>query len=249
MGNKKLIELAEQAEEAPSSEALWNLCHRALGDLGVAGIGYGIIPYSIDARINGVSKAGFFRYTYPKEWKSAAEHLAQEDNDLTIEWILDGCLEVIWEDIDQYEAPTEEQILQNQLEYDIGMKFGASLALDVNTLGQPISGIGLWINGVKSEGEFAQYWQQYREQLVQVCYILDEGIRNKHTGFIVSLSPRERDCLTYLAIGLRPAEICWRLGISEKTFEKHIKGAKEKLRARTRDHAVAKALVLNLIQS
>ena len=59
--------------------------------------------------------------------------------------------------------------------------------------------------------------------------------------------------LTNEAIGdfgalLRPAEICWTLKISEKTFEKHIKGAKEKLRASTRDHAVAKSLVLGLIQ-
>ncbi|AOZ71013.1 hypothetical protein LPB142_10475 [Rhodobacter xanthinilyticus] len=63
----------------------------------------------------------------------------------------------------------------------------------------------------------------------------------------MGLTPRELDCLSYLAAGLRPAEICFRLGISEKTFEKHIARAKDRLRARTRDQAVAKALILNIV--
>lgn len=65
------------------------------------------------------------------------------------------------------------------------------------------------------------------------------------------LTPRERDCLTYLAIGLRPQEICWRLKISEKTFEKYVRGAKDKLRARTRDHAIrlTKATPSNALQA
>lgn len=37
------------------------------------------------------------------------------------------------------------------------------------------------------------------------------------------------------------------LNIDDKTIEKHIGKAKKKLRANTRDHAVAKALMLGLI--
>lgn len=248
MWQQKLFELSEQAKNTPSSDAFWNFCQDAFRDHGVTGIGYGVIPYSIDARVNGFSNAGFFKHTYPSEWESAIRGQRPEDNDLTVELIVDGQPEVIWDDLEVYETATKQQILQNELDNDVGMRFGASLALDRNPFGQAISGIGLWVSEVKSEKEFALYWRHHREQLRQISYMLDEGLRGRHVGLLVSLSPREHDCLTYLAIGLRPAEICWRLKISEKTFEKYIKGAKDKLRARTRDHAVAKALVLNLIQ-
>lgn len=248
MWQQKIVELSEKASKADNSEAFWESCNDALSASGVSGIGYGVVPYSVDARVNGFSNAGFFRHTYPTEWTSAVGEAAAVDNDISVEMIVDGTPEIIWSDLDLLEEASEPQLLQNELDNDVGLRFGASLALDRNAFGQAISGIGLWVSDTTSDTEFAHYWQEHREQLRQICHILDKGLRGHHARLLVALTPRERDCLTYLAIGLRPAEICWQLKISEKTFEKYIKCAKDKLRARTRDHAIAKALVLNLIQ-
>ena len=113
--------------------------------------------------------------------------------------------------------------MQSELENDIGMQFGASFALNRTPAGQAISGIGLWVSETRTDREFDLYWQQHRSALRRLSFAMDEGIRRDHMSVLVNLTPRERDCLSYLAIGLRPAEICWTLKISEKTFEKHIK--------------------------
>ena len=62
-----------------------------------------------------------------------------------------------------------------------------------------------------------------------------------------SLTPRERDCLAFVAEGHRTAEIAHRLGIAETTAEFHIANARRRLGARTRDHAVALALRAGLL--
>ena len=72
-------------------------------------------------------------------------------------------------------------------------------------------------------------------------------MRGTRPNQLVRLSGRELDCLCWLARGQRPSEICWRIGISEKTFEKHIASAKAKLKSRTRDQALAKSVLLGLL--
>ena len=57
------------------------------------------------------------------------------------------------------------------------------------------------------------------------------------------LSPRERDCLTFLSLGERNSRIAERLGIAEVTVEMHLRNARRKLRAGTTAQAMARALV------
>lgn len=57
------------------------------------------------------------------------------------------------------------------------------------------------------------------------------------------LTARERDCLTFLALGERTLRIAERLGIAEVTVEMHTRNARRKLRAGTTAQAIARALV------
>lgn len=59
---------------------------------------------------------------------------------------------------------------------------------------------------------------------------------------IQPLSPRERDCLKYLADGLRIGRIAQRLAISEVTVELHLRNARRKLGASTTPQAIARAI-------
>ena len=61
------------------------------------------------------------------------------------------------------------------------------------------------------------------------------------------LSPRERECLRWLAAGLRYDRIAERLGISLVTVELHVANAKRKLCAKTREQALAIAVALRLL--
>ncbi len=57
------------------------------------------------------------------------------------------------------------------------------------------------------------------------------------------LSERERECLLWLARGLRIREIADRLGIASVTVDLHLRRVRAKLRAATREEALAKAIL------
>lgn len=61
------------------------------------------------------------------------------------------------------------------------------------------------------------------------------------------LTPRERDCLAFLAEGNTDADVATKLGIGETTVVTHILNARRKLGARNRTHAVALALAMGLL--
>lgn len=71
-------------------------------------------------------------------------------------------------------------------------------------------------------------------------------IRRQQAG-AQRLSPRERDCMTHLASGLRTTRIAQQLGLSESTVEMHLRNARKKLRAATAAQAVARAMVFGEI--
>lgn len=61
------------------------------------------------------------------------------------------------------------------------------------------------------------------------------------------LSPRERECLVWLAAGLRSDRIAERLGLARATVDLHLARARRRLGARTREQAVARAIWLGLL--
>ena len=61
------------------------------------------------------------------------------------------------------------------------------------------------------------------------------------------VTPRERDCLALVADGCRMNDIADRLGIAQTTVEMHLRNARGKLGARTRDQAVAIAVSQGIV--
>ena len=78
-----------------------------------------------------------------------------------------------------------------------------------------------------------------------IAQIMELGERRRTepaSGAPCPLSPRERQVLDALAKGLKATETAAHLGIGEETVQTHVRRAITKLSARTRTHAVAKAL-------
>jgi DNA-binding CsgD family transcriptional regulator len=63
----------------------------------------------------------------------------------------------------------------------------------------------------------------------------------------LTLSPRERDCIGFIAEGLSDGEIADKLGVGEATVMTHVQSARRKLGAKTRAQAVARCLVRDLL--
>lgn len=64
----------------------------------------------------------------------------------------------------------------------------------------------------------------------------------------VSLSPRQQECLTWVAAGLTSDEIAARLKLSRKTVDLHLAAAMRKLDARSRSQAAARAVARGLVR-
>jgi DNA-binding CsgD family transcriptional regulator len=76
----------------------------------------------------------------------------------------------------------------------------------------------------------------------QRCLELTNGGADASNG-APHLTPREVECLQWLASGKSDAEISEQLAISETTVRFHLQSAKRKLGVRTRAHAVALAIL------
>ena len=68
------------------------------------------------------------------------------------------------------------------------------------------------------------------------------------SGPVFTLSPRQREILTFGAQGLRSKEIAARLELSVRTVEHHFTAAATRLNARGRSQAIATALDMGLIE-
>lgn len=93
------------------------------------------------------------------------------------------------------------------------------------------------------------YWMQRSIDLRELAQRPYAGnvVQLHKEGLEIGLTDRERDVLAWTALGKTAVVTASILGISPRTVEAHIKSAIEKLGAGNRTHAVAKAIVLRLI--
>lgn len=109
---------------------------------------------------------------------------------------------------------------------------------------RPIAGMTL--GSSLSEAELARRIGDatpYLTTLAHIFHTLSLGALLREAAGAGMLSGRERECLTYLAAGLRPDRIAERLSLARVTVDLHLANARRRLKARTLAEAVAKAFV------
>lgn len=245
MAQDDLIALAEALSAAEDPFVLFEAFARKRGALGYF---YGYSALRGDLGTNGGANCLFHHHTYPEEWEKTFGARSMVENDFTLVAMDGGQSYVEWLPSEYHAFVATLPLAQRkrfEAEVDMGIVHGASLLLD----GYPggFAGLGLWYETQPSPQAFRREWAEHGESLTAAAHLLNAAVRNDRPNLLVRLTPREVDCLSWLARGLRPAEICWRLTISEKTFEKHISSAKIKLKSRTRDQALAKAVLMRLL--
>ncbi len=78
----------------------------------------------------------------------------------------------------------------------------------------------------------------YAHERLEAMHVQADSVTEKES----LLSRREQECLSFLASGSRTSRIADRLCISASTVEFHLRNAKRKLGASTREEALAKAI-------
>ncbi|MCX7888995.1 MAG: LuxR family transcriptional regulator [Rhodobacteraceae bacterium] len=98
-------------------------------------------------------------------------------------------------------------------------------------------------------------WEKFQKEHVADFLILSHYLNQKALELergndfqtMNSLSPREADALTMLAMGLNRSQAAESLSISEHTFRVYVESARLKLGAANTTHAVARAIALGFV--
>lgn len=144
---------------------------------------------------------------------------------------------------DYLNAP-QRQLIQEAAEA------GATAGFSITFKPLDIHGAGGWCIGSSlGKVEVEKIKHEHEETLRIASNFAYEALQNLTSSNTLqaALSAREKECLLWLVKGMRTKEIAFRLGIRPVTVELYISNIKKKLKARTREHAVAKALTLQLI--
>ena len=141
------------------------------------------------------------------------------------------------------DAPSRDRVARGSGE--LGIQTGLSITVLPHACG---AGIGWNLMSDLAAPAFAELRAWHEAEWRAWCHLVYAALTHGDgTPSRVSLSPRERDCLAYIADGLRTSDIAHRLGIANATVELHMRRARHRLGARTRDHAVAIAVRLGLV--
>lgn len=237
----------ENIIRATSADDLWDAVMAELANYGVTSLFYGVLASMREAEAHGLSKSVLWRSNHPQSYFDVYKPIRLLETDLSALRAVYSFEPTFWHDAGHWEDQEPEVQKRSRIEDELGFAVGFSMPLALPTHGGVISGAGICAGELKAV-EFDRMWCDKGTHLQSVLSLLDVGMRKQHFTSFVGLTKREKDCLSWLAAGLRPDQIAEKLGIGYRSVDKYINAAKHKLKAATRDQAVARALIFQVIQ-
>lgn len=243
------LQFLDAIAEAGSREELIASLTERLKAYGIGGFAYSFVPLRTSRGLLADLRELHHHHTYPQDWEAAMDGSDPFLSDPTTPMFMAGAREVDWTAPDDApDALPPENLKRHEAAKDLGMRFGMDMLLAEDHRGRLLSGTGLWFSDRPDAASFWADWARYGGEITSLLHMFDAAVRGRKAPEMIGLTARETDMLKYLANGYRSAEASWAMKVSEKTFEKYVASAKRKLNARTRDQAVARALVLGLIE-
>jgi DNA-binding CsgD family transcriptional regulator len=226
--------------EARDGDDLWTRLHRQLGRFGIGEIIYGAEAIPDPER----EVIPIFNSINPSWLEDKLSNGLFECDEYVRAARLDTT-PMLWSDMALIEgmSPAARQSFSLDLDYDvltgvsIPMRFAGGLG--ASSIGLHARGLGL--------SEFDRIWAEHNGTITAVVNAFDTALRRDHVGKLFSLSPEERDCLSWLAAGLLQKQIAARLRLTDRQVEKRLEQVRAKLKAVTTAQAVATALIFGLI--
>lgn len=225
----------ERMEKAATRDDLFRLTFELRDHYAIGHVWYRWVNAETDAY-----EAG----TYSREW---AERYARAGY-LRVDPVVQGCFQrahpVIWKQLD-WSSRAARELMADAIAHGIGTQ-GYSIPLR-----GPNGQFALFTaNDTCADEVWARFCNDNMRDLMVVAHYFNqktlelEGITGP-TGR--TLSPREADSLTFLALGYSRAQVATTLEISEHTLRVYVESARHKLGAMNTTHAVARAMALGLI--
>lgn len=183
--------------------------------------------------------------TYSVEWQ--VRYL--EMNYLRVDPVIIGCFQrfhpVDWKRLD-WSTKAARGFFQDAIAYGVGNQ-GYSIPIR-----GPNGQFALFTASHScSDAEWVEFTESYGRDLILMAHYVNrkalefEPVRKGEQQ--QSLSPREVDAMTLLAMGYSRAQVAQSLSISEHTLRVYIESARFKLGAQNTTHAVARAMSRGLI--
>lgn len=238
-----LLELAERFQVADGIDAAWLVLRRELARFGGTDAGYGYCWHGCADTAPGEL---LLHYDYPQSFLDQYDEAGHVEHDWSV-------LHAISEPYEFY-VSTDRRALQQmtprqlQVEHDAyEVDLHHVVTMPLRDSGNGAGGLTVAFRGT-AETEFDGIIAAHEEDLRRIGLLFHGAIRQQPgLGGLIDLSRREREVLTWTAAGSSSKVIAHRLNLSARTVEHHIASAAKRLGAHNRTHAVAKALVLNLI--
>jgi len=184
-------------------------------------------------------------FTYPQDWVRRYFEADFLGIDPCVSQGFANLLPLDWANYDK-RPPRVKQLFGESIEFGIGRQ-----------------GITFPIRGPKGEAALFNItsdlpdaeWAAAKKTYVRDFQILAHTIHAKamviggakKPDYRAKLTPRERECLTWCAVGKTSEDIATILGISEGVVRIHLQSAQHKLNCLNRTHTVAKAITYKLI--
>ncbi|MEM9844672.1 MAG: autoinducer binding domain-containing protein [Pseudomonadota bacterium] len=184
--------------------------------------------------------------TYEPEW---VEHYLGSDY-ARIDPVVQACLRrfhpVDWKRLD-WSGKATRQFMHEAVDAGVGNQ-GFSIPIR-----GPSGQFALFTVSSKDNDDlWAKYTENHTRALILASHYVNQKALEIENGTdqaeLVSLSPRETDALTMLALGYNRAQAADSLSISEHTLRVYIESARFKLTAMNTTHAVARAMNQGLLR-
>lgn len=182
---------------------------------------------------------------YSAEWQE--KYISE--NYVRIDPVIQGCYQrfhpVNWKRL-EWSSKAAREFLQISSQYGVGNQ-GYSIPIR-----GPNGQFALFtVNHSCSDEAWAKFTLEHRRDLILIAHYFNEKALefepDRQPDNPPSLSPRETDAMTLLAIGYSRAQVAAWLSISEHTLRVYIESARFKLGALNTTHAVARAMSRGLI--
>ena len=201
------------------------------------------VTYHLASTVIGDFDAPFVRTTYPDAWVST--YLL--NGYVTVDPVArEGFLRQLpfdWRELEV--APEMLLFLENAMRHGIG-RFGFSIPISDKVGRRAI----LSFNWNASAADWEDLVETHRSDWVDLAYLVHQiAVFELHGASdpIPALSPRERECLYWSALGKDYKDIALILGLSHHTTRSYIKSARMKLGCATISAAATLALKLRMI--
>lgn len=181
--------------------------------------------------------------TYPSSWLRHYQEVGHVNIDPVLKRIAGSNLPVFWDDVARIEK--KHIVLDEARQH--GLANGMAVAVCGIDGSRAVLSLATDIPAEKDPGHKAAIAGQSLLTVLQVHEAI-QRLEAQSIAPLPQLTPREKECLSWAAVGKTSWEIANILSVSERAITFHMVNATKKLNATNRRQAVVRAISLRLIE-